>query len=123
MEYWTVWYPKGASTGLLVGRGLLDVTDDLLVHAVPPVLTVEVSTEEGERVAFGKNLEKTADSPMCHLRKEGDRIIREDIWPSAEHYGLPVLMPGGEAAILKSWWHADDKKEWRWQVELYNSVR
>jgi hypothetical protein len=24
---------------------------------------------------------------------------------------------------LKSWWNADDRKEWRWQVEFYNQIR
>jgi hypothetical protein len=34
-----------------------------------------------------------------------------------------VILPGGEAAILKAWWNAEDRKEWRWQIELYNSIR
>jgi hypothetical protein len=34
-----------------------------------------------------------------------------------------VLLPGGEVGILMSWWNADDRKEWRWQIELSNSVR
>jgi hypothetical protein len=34
-----------------------------------------------------------------------------------------VLLPGGEAGILKSWWNADDRKEWRWDVEFYNQIR
>ena len=42
MEYWAIWYPKAAATGLLLGRGLLDQTDNLLLHAAPDVITVEV---------------------------------------------------------------------------------
>jgi hypothetical protein len=33
-----------------------------------------------------------------------------------------VILPGGEAGILKSWWHADDHSEWRWQIEFYNHI-
>jgi hypothetical protein len=32
------------------------------------------------------------------------------------------MLPGGEVGILKSWWNAPDHKEWRWQVEFYNSL-
>lgn len=123
LHYWSVWYPKAASTGLLVGRGLLDPTNKLLVHAAPPVLTVEVQSEDGRRLAYAKDLEATQDSPICLLEREGEVITRRDIWPGEAEHGLPVLLPGGEAAILKSWWHAEDKKEWRWAVEFYNSVR
>jgi len=34
-----------------------------------------------------------------------------------------VILPGGEAGILKAWWNADDRKEWRWQIEFYNQIR
>ena len=27
------------------------------------------------------------------------------------------------AAILVSWWNAEDESEWRWQVEFYNHRR
>ena len=36
LQYWSVWYPKAASTGLLLARGLMDPTEQLLVHAAPP---------------------------------------------------------------------------------------
>lgn len=121
-EYWSVWYPQAASTGLLLARGMLDPTDTLIVHAAPPVLTVEVTNQAGSRVAYAQNLEQTQDSPMCLLRREGAALQREDIWPTTAHYGLPVLLPGGEVGILNMWWHADDRSEWRWQVEFYNRI-
>jgi hypothetical protein len=31
-----------------------------------------------------------------------------------------VILPGGEAGILTSWWHAPDHSQWRWQLELSN---
>jgi hypothetical protein len=123
VEFWEVWDPRAAATGMLVGRGMLDQTDVLIVHAVPDVLTVEVSSRDGHRLAYGRQLERTLDSPMCRLTRQGDRVTREDIWPTAADYGTPVLLPGGEVGILLSWWNADDRMEWRWQVEFYNSRR
>jgi hypothetical protein len=123
LQYWEAWYPKAAATGLLVGRGLIDPTEKIILHAAPDVLTVEVSDRQGNRLAYGKDLQKTGESPMCLLRRDGDRIIRQDIWPGENENGTPVLLPGGEVGILKSWWNADDKQEWRWQVEFYNTIR
>src|SRR5262245_9077978 len=121
-EYWTIWYPQAASTGLLFGRGLLDATELLLIHAAPPLLTAEVSNEDGRRLAFGRDLKRTIESPICLLRREGERIVREDLWPGEAHHQLPVLLPGGEVGILLSWWNADNYSSWRWQVEFFNQV-
>jgi hypothetical protein len=123
LEFWEVWYPEATATGMLVGRGRLQHTETLLVHAVPDVITVEVSSTDGLRLAYGRNLKRTQQSPICRLRREGDSISREDIWPADADLGLPVLLPGGEVGILRAWWNADDRKEWRWQIELYNSLR
>jgi hypothetical protein len=123
METWDVWYPKAAAAGLLLARGRIDPTDRLIVHAVPDFVTVELSDDAGARRAFGQDLARTLVSPMCLLTVEGAAVRREDIWPGEEHIGLPVLLPGGEAGILLSWWNAEDRKEWRWQVEFYNSIR
>jgi hypothetical protein len=45
------------------------------------------------------------------------------VWPDQSLVGATVLLPGGEAGVLKSWWNADDRMEWRWEVEFYNSIR
>ena len=121
-ETWEVWYPKAAATGLLVGRGLLDATSRLLVHAAPDVITVEVSDEAGARLAFAQDLERTLTTPICLLTRDGPKIVRDDIWPDEAHLGLPVLLPGGEVGILTSWWNRDDRKEWRWSLELHNTI-
>ena len=121
-ECWEVWYPKAGATGLLLGRGLLDATQDILLHSAPEVVTVEVRDKQGNRLAFGKDLQRTLASPMCRLRKDGDSILREDIWPTDADLGATVLMPGGEVGVLKQWWHSDDKMRWRWQVEFYNAI-
>jgi hypothetical protein len=123
LEIWDVWYPRAAATGIPVARGRLDAAASLLVHAVPDYITVEVRDDAGNRVAYGKDLPRTLESPMCLLTRDSDRVLREDLWPDESHIGLPVLLPGGEVGILKSWWNAGDRKEWRWQIELYNSLR
>ena len=122
LHYWQVWYPKAAATGLLLARGLIDPTDELLLHAAPDYITVEVYDQTGRRMAYGKDLPQTLDSPMCRLRRLGERVEREDMWPTDEDYGKPVLLPGGEVGVLKTWWNAADRRQWRWQVEFYNSL-
>lgn len=57
---------------------------------------------------------------MSYLVRDGSAIALEDGWPTEADIGRVVLLPGGEAGILKRWWHSDDKIEWRWQVEFYN---
>src|SRR5207237_10458545 len=108
------------ATGIAFARGRLDATHVLLVHAPPRSLTVEVRSDAGARLAFGKDLSQTADRPMARLRRYGDQIEREDLWPMAEDIGRLVILPGGEVGTLMQWWNADDGSEWRWQVELYN---
>ena len=122
-QYWTVWYPKAAATGLLLGRGRLDAADQLLVHAAPDFITVEITDDDGQRLAFGQDLAQTLDLPMCRLRRRGGAIVREDIWPDQHDLGSLVLLPGGEVGVLKHWWHAADQQSWRWQVEFYNNRR
>lgn len=120
IQLWDLWYGKAAATGLPFARGRLDETNILLVHAPPPVLTVEVRSEKGERLAYAKDLEQTADRPIARLTIQGNRIIREDLWPESQDVGRLVILPGGEVGKLLSWWNAEDGSEWRWQVEFYN---
>lgn len=119
-QLWDLWYGKAAATGLPFARGRLDETKILLVHAPPPVLTVEVRSENGERLAYAKDLEQTADRPIARLTLQGNRILREDLWPESQDIERLVILPGGEVGKLLSWWNAEDGSEWRWQVEFYN---
>ena len=123
LQYWEVWDPRAAATGVLIARGQLGPTDTLILHAAPDVATVEISDQRGVRLAYGADLERTLESPMCRFRRRGASITREDIWPHDEDIGTLVILPGGEVGILKTWWHADDHLEWRWQVEFYSSRR
>ncbi len=120
LQSWDLWYPQAASTGVSFARGRLDAVNILLVHAPPPMLTVEVRSEGGKRLAYVQDLAQTADRPMARLVLQDEHIRREDFWPSQEDLGRLVILPGGEVGRLLSWWNAEDGGEWRWQVEFYN---
>ena len=120
LQIWDLWYSKAGATGISFARGRLDKTNILLVHAPPPVLTVEVRSDDGQRLAYAQDLEQIADRPIARLTMQGDQITREDVWPAQRDIGQVVILPGGEVGRLLSWWNAEDGSEWRWQVEFYN---
>lgn len=120
MQIWDLWYPNAAAQGLSFARGRLEATDVLLVHAAPDALRVEVRDESGRQIAFGDQLRRTSESPIARLRRNGLSISREDLWPETQDIGRPVILPGGEVGILRSWWNAPDGSAWRWEVEFYN---
>jgi hypothetical protein len=123
LEIWDLWMPSVGATGLSFARSRVDAEaagDRLLVHAAPPQLAVTVRSEDGMVVAEGLDLERGEPGPMSILVRQGRTIRLEDGWPSQGDLGRLVILPGGEAGILKSWWHAEDRSEWRWEVEFYN---
>lgn len=120
LQIWDLWYPQAGATGLPFARGRLDETNMLWVHAAPPVLTVEVRSRDGRRLAYARDLAQTADRPMARLTVQGESIEREDLWPAQSEIGQLVILPGGEVGKLVRWWNAEDGSEWRWQVEFYN---
>ena len=119
-QIWDLWYPDAAAQGLPFARGRLAATDVLLVHAAPETLDVVVRDDEGQVLAQGSRLVRTAERPMARLTVRDARIARQDLWPDEGDIGRPVILPGGEVGILLSWWNAEDGSEWRWRVEFYN---
>jgi hypothetical protein len=123
METWELWYPAAAANGLLLARSRIDPTDVVWVHSPPDVLAVLVRDGEAGILAQAGELRRDGPHfPMARLQRAGMSIRREDRWPAAADAGAVVILPGGEAGELKSWWNADDGSEWRWQVEFYNHV-
>lgn len=124
LEIWDLWFPAAGATGVSFCRSRVEsdaAGERVLVHAAPPKLEVTVrSGDDGSVVAKGEGLERGAEGPMTFLVRKGDTVTLEDGWPSEDDVGRLVLLPGGEAGILTAWWHADDKSEWRWNVEFYN---
>jgi hypothetical protein len=119
-QIWDLWYPDAAAQGLPFARGRLAATDVLLVHAAPETLDVVVRDDDGQVLAQGSRLVRTAERPMARLTVHDARIARQDLWPDEGDTGRPVILPGGEVGILLSWWNAEDGSEWRWRVEFYN---
>ncbi len=119
-QIWDLWIPDVAARGISFARGRLDATDVIIVHAAPEKLNVEVRSDDGIVLAKGENLPRTANTPMARLRRQGDKITREDIWPTDADLGTPVIVAGGEVGILQKWWNDAGQQEWRWSLEFYN---
>ena len=119
---WDLRNPDGGMLGLEFARGVADATDCMLAHSLPERVNVTVTDETGDVVAKGEELADDASRPMARLRVRGDRVERENVWPDDSDLGRPVILPGGEIGILRTWWNADDGSEWRWQIEFSNSV-
>lgn len=124
-QTWDLWFPQSGATGMSFARTVVDrdeVGGRLLVHAAPPVLDVTVRDQDGGVVARGEQLERGESGPMCFLVVRGDRVELEDGWPTDDDLGRLVVLPGGEAGVLRAWWNAEDRSAWRWQVEFANSA-
>ncbi len=67
LQIWDLWFPQAGATGIPFGRGRLEATKVLLVHAPPPMLTVEVRNDQGQRLAYAQDLAQTADRPIARL--------------------------------------------------------
>lgn len=120
MEVWDLWYPSAGAQGLSFGRARIEPQETIWVHAAPPTLRVEVRDDGGNRLALGDRLERDGRYfPMTKLTR-GATISRLDGWPRPVDIGCVVLLAGGEAGVLKSWWNSDAGDEWRWTVEFYN---
>lgn len=117
---WDLWIPDTAAQGISFARGRLDATEVLIVHAAPEKLTVAIYDDNGVLQAQGKDLPRTANTPMARLQRQGKEVTREDIWPTTNDQGLPVILAGGEVGILQQWWNDAEQQEWRWSVEFYN---
>jgi hypothetical protein len=123
MQTWDLWFPQAGATGVAFARCRVDgraVGHAVLVHAAPPVLDVWVRDETGAVIAQGHDLKRQEPGPMSLLMLEGSEVRLEDHWPTPADLGRLVILPGGEAGILLSWWHAEDRSEWRWRIEFYN---
>ena len=122
-ELWDLWFPNAGATGLSFARcrvGADAAAGRVLVHAAPRQLEVVVRNDQGDVVAEGRGLRRGASGPMSLLVRDGATIHLRDHWPTEDDLGVLVILPGGEAGILTSWWHAPDHSEWRWQLELSN---
>jgi hypothetical protein len=123
MQTWDLWFPSAGATGVSFARARVGEdppTERVLVHAAPPRLDVTVRDEDGQVIAEGLGLDRGEPGPISFLVRDGREIRLEDGWPTDADLGRLVILPGGEAGVLRAWWHAEDHSAWRWQVELSN---
>jgi hypothetical protein len=91
------------------------------VHAAPDALRVEVRDDDGRRLAFAEHLKRAGPYlPMTRLQRDEESVTRSDGWPQSADIGRVVVLAGGEAGMLLSWWNSAAGDEWRWSVEFYN---
>lgn len=119
---WDLRNPDGAMLGLEFARGVADATDCMLAHSLPERVTVTVTDDNGTVIGKGEELSDDPSRPMARLWLRSDQVQRENVWPDDSDIGRPVILPGGEVGILRSWWNADDGSSWRWQVEFSNEI-
>jgi hypothetical protein len=123
IEVWDLWFPDAGATGISFARSQVDseaAGNRLLVHAAPSRLDVTVRGEDGGVLARGEKLERHEKGPMSFLVRQDQEITLQDGWPTEQDLGRVVILPGGEAGTLQKWWNAENKREWRWEVEFYN---
>jgi len=125
-EIWDLWIASVGATGMSFARSKVEAIaagDRVLVHAAPQKLSVSVrSGDDGSVLAEGTDLERAESGPMSYLVRDGTVIRLEEGWPSGDDIGRLVILPGGEAGILTAWWHAEDRRSWRWSVEFFNQI-
>jgi hypothetical protein len=92
----------------------------VLVHAAPSQVAVEVRADDGTLVASGDVDRRAEYTPMTMLTLDGGSVARAEIWPSDAHHGLAVLFAGGEVGVLTAWRHSEERDWWQWSVEFSN---
>jgi hypothetical protein len=121
IQTWELWYPEAAATGMPFARARIDPATVLWVHAAPEVLAVTVREGDERVVARGEGLRRQGPQlPMTRLALAGDKVTREDRWPTKLDLENLVILHGGEVGHLVAWWNAPDGSEWRWRLEFYN---
>lgn len=121
-QLWEIRNPDGGATGLELARARIGVVSRVLLHAAPERVDIDVLDSEGAVRVRGRDLHADGATPISRISIDGDTMSRENVWPTQQDIGTVVILPGGEAGVLTEWWHADDRRSWRWHIELSNSL-
>lgn len=123
MDYiWEIRNPDGGMLGVEVAKSVMEANGCVLAHAMPERVSVTVRDAEDRVVAKGDELCADETTPMARLGIADGKVNRRQVWPDDSDIDRPVILPGGEVGILKTWWNAPDGSEWRWQVEFHNHI-
>lgn len=118
---WSIRSRDGGMNGLEFCRCLTTGGQaKVLVHAAPAQASVEVVADDGSQVANGDADRRGDYSPMTLLELADGSVRRTEVWPDDSLLGTVVLLAGGEAGLLTSWRHADDRSWWQWSIEFSN---
>jgi hypothetical protein len=114
-ECWAIETSKDGERWRFFGKAWRQPGEPVLLHAAPRFVRVRRLQPEAE-TDWSEPLSSDAGLPMTLLRLE--RHEREDLWPGAEHRGLPVLLPGGEEGRLERFEHVPDGSSWTYALEF-----
>ena len=98
---WSLSVDGSGKTALVVLEGVVELRN----------AQGSVTVRQGDErvIARGEPLEREGGYlPMTRLTLNGDRVTREDRWPTDADLGAIVILPGGEAGVLTAWWNAPD---------------
>ena len=118
-ECWAVETSKDGSKWRFFGKAWKSPGEPVLVHARIPFLRYRqlIPVESSE---WCEPLGVKGSTPMCVVSMEAH--TRADLWPSSEHQGLPVLLPGGEVGRLLAFDHAEDGSSWSYRLEFRGAL-
>ena len=120
---WLIESSRNGKKWRTMGRAWTHPHELLLVHGASTYLRYRDADgepgEDGEHEWTGP-LERTDDACMALLDLEAG--TRVDIWPTDDHLGLPVFLPGGEAGRLLSFDCDPSKTSWTYRLE-FSGVR
>jgi len=109
---WAVETSRDGQKWRFLGKGWTNPGEPLLLHGASTFVRYKPEDQKD----FGDALERTGDEPMTLLDLEHG--IRHDLWPTPEHQGLPVLLPGGEVGRLLRFDRDPGGDEFTWALEF-----
>lgn len=111
-ECWVIETSKDGEHWRFFGKAWKAPEEHVLLHAAPRYVRYRPVEEHDWRGP----LEQDGDHPMTLL--DLDDGVRLDLWPTDEHIGLPVVLPGGEEGRLLRFEHTEDPDRWTYALEF-----
>lgn len=112
-ECWIVETSKDGEKWRYFGKAWKEPGEPMLMHGVPRFLRFRPDDEKEWRAP----LERHGDHPMTLLRF--DESERTELWPTEEHVGIPMLLPGGEIGRLMRFEHHETEPDtWTFALEF-----